>query len=207
MALFIPTLQLGPFIFLGFEEPESIHFGKEQSSYKHILIGGGRVIDLLGAGDPDITWTGYFVGATAQYRARYMESLVKAGKPLLLKTSSFIKQVVITSFTYDFHKVFPITYNITLQVIQDLTLPVNFQIPGDITDAINSALIEANDIAILVANPSVTSALALVLIAVEAVGSFTASTNVAINAAISATQGAISATDAASAIASTGAYT
>lgn len=189
MAL-LPILRLGDFDFMGFEEPESLTFGKEQSSYKHVLIGGGRVIDLLGAGDPDITWSGYFTGFQGEFRARYIEGLVKAGKPLLLKTASFIKQVVITRFIWNFHKVFPISYTITVQVIQDQTLPVDFIIPGDITDTILNALIQAQDIAVLINNPSITSALALALTAAQLAAPFTGATNIQINAALAAAQAA-----------------
>ncbi len=189
-ALLTPVLQLGPFIFEGYEEPEAITFGKEQSSYKHILIGGGRVIDLMGAGDPDITWSGYFTGFQAEYRARFIDGLVKAGQSVNLATSDIIKQVVITSFSWEFHYVFPVRYTITVQVINDLTLPVTFLVPGDITSTILGALQQAQDIALLVANPSITSALALAVIAAQNASPFAAASNVAINAALSAAQAA-----------------
>jgi hypothetical protein len=190
MAILTPTLQLGDFIFTGVEEPESLTFGKEESAYKHILIGGGRVIDLLGAGDPDISWSGFFTGFQAQYRARYMETLLKAEKPLLLKTANFVKQVVITSFKFDYHKVWPIQYTITVQVIQDQTQPITFQVPGDITDAVLNAMLEAQDLAILIADGSITSAIALALAALDNASPLTGATNTQLIAAISAAQGA-----------------
>lgn len=190
MAITTPILQLGDFDFLGFEEPESVTFGKEQSATKHMLIGGGRVIDLLGAGDPDISWSGYFTGFQAEFRARFIENLVKAGKPLLLKTSQFVKNVVITRFTYGYHKVFPIAYSITLMVIEDKTLPVTFQVPGDITDTVLSALLEAMDIAILIADGSISSALALALIAAEEAAPFASASSASIAAALAAAQAA-----------------
>jgi hypothetical protein len=190
MAILTPTLQLGDFIFTGVEEPESLKFGKEQSAHKHVLIGGGRVIDLLGAGDPDISWTGFFTGFQAPFRARFMETLVTAAKPLLLKTSSFVKQVVITSFSWDYHKVWPIQYTITVQVIQDQTQPINFQVPGDITDAILNSILEAQDLAILIADGSINSAIAIALIAADNASPFTSATNVELIAALSAAQGA-----------------
>ncbi len=189
-SVLTPILQLGDFDFLGFEEPESVTFGKEQAAYKHILIGGGRVIDLLGAGDPDISWSGYFTGFQAEFRARFLENLTKTGKSLLLKTSTFVKEVVVTRFTYGYHKVFPISYTITLQVVQDKTSPINVIIPGDLTDTVISALIEAQDIAILIANPSVSSAIALALIAAQEAAPLTGASNVQINAALAAAQAA-----------------
>jgi hypothetical protein len=197
MALLTPTLQLSDgtggfnnFDFLGFEQPTSVIFGKEQSSYKHILIGGGRVIDMLGAGDPDITWSGYFVGALAVPRAQFLEQLAKSGKQLTLTTNQFSKNVVITRFTYGFHEVFPITYNISLQVVQDNTAPVTFLVPGDLTTSILEALIAAQDIAQLVANPSVGSAIALALIASQAAAPFSTATSAEVNTALVAAQNA-----------------
>lgn len=186
MAILTPTLQLGPFMFSGFEEPEALTFGKEQSTYKHLLIGGGRIIDCLGAGDPDITWSGYFTGFQAQFRAQYIEGLVKSGQAVLLKTGTFVKNVVITKFNYGYHKVFPIQYTITVQVIQDETLPVSFIVPADITDTITNAMIQVNDIATLINNPSILSAAALALIAIDNASPFTSASNVQINAALAA---------------------
>lgn len=197
LPILTPVLQLGDFDFVGFEEPTEVRFGKEQLTYKHILIGGGRVIDMMGAGDTDISWSGYFTGFQAQYRAQFLQQMLSEGKPLLLKTSQFVKQVVIKDFTWGFHFVFPISYTITLQVIQDQTQPVDFLIPPDITFTIISALIQAQDIAILINNASVSSAIALALIAAQAASPFDQATNVQINAALAAAQNAQAAISAA----------
>lgn len=195
MQLFNPTLQLSSgssffsdFDFLGFEQPESIRLGKQQSSYKHILIGGGRVIDLLGAGDPDITWTGYFRGPGSIQRAQFLQQMAAAGTQITLTAGPFIKLVVITSFVFDYKQVFPMPYTITLQVIQDLTSPVPFLVPGDLTNTILEALIQAQDIAQLLANPSISSALALALIAAQVASPFDTASVADINAALSAAQ-------------------
>lgn len=183
-----PVLQLGTFDFIGLEQPESVLFGKEQSAYKHILIGGGRIIDLLGAGNPDITWSGYFIGQTAIERAQFLEQMVQSAQPLQLTTAQFVKQVVITNFSYDFRFVFPVRYTITLQVIQDETAPVNFLIPGDLSQVTLEAILQAQDIATLIANPSINSAIALALIAAQAASPFDAASNVLINGMISSSQ-------------------
>lgn len=189
-ALLTPILSLGDFDFVGAEEPESVTFGKEQASYTHILIGGGHVVDLLGAGDPDISWSGYFTGIQAQFRAQYLENLCKQGQSLNLVTSTFVKQVVITRFTYGFHFIYPIRYTITLKVIQDLTLPVNYIIPPDITISVTSALIQAQDLAIQVGNLDVMNAIALTLTAIQNASPLTSAPNTAINASLIAAQNA-----------------
>jgi hypothetical protein len=190
MSLFQPVLQLGTFDFLRFEEPESVTFGKSQDTYVHQLIGGGRVIDVMGAHEPDIQWSGYFTGAQAEDRARFVESMTKKGNMLILTTSQFVKKVIIKDFTYGFHFVYPIAYSITLEVIQDLTLPVNFAVPGDLSDTILSALLEAEDIATLVADGSVQSAIALALIAAQEAAPFIGASNAVLNAALAAAQNA-----------------
>lgn len=181
------------FIFDTFEEPTQVVFGKEQSTYKHLLIGGGRIIDVMGAGDPDLTWSGYFVGTAGIDRARYLEGLAMKGKALTLTTDQFVKQVIISRFTYGFHYIYPVQYTITVQVIQDLTLPVNFLIPGDLTDTIISALVQASDIATLVGDPNVTNALALANIAAQAASPFNAATAAQVSAALAAAQNALAA--------------
>lgn len=189
-SLLQPVLSLGEFDFVGVEEPEAIEFGKEQMAYTHLLIGGGHVVDLLGAGDPDISWSGYFTGFQAEFRARFLENLCKQGQPLNLTTGDFIKQVVITRFTYGFHFVYPIRYSITLKVIQDLTTPVTIIIPPDITISVITALIQAQDYAAEINNPSVSSALALTLGLVENAAPLTGASSNDINAILSAAQNA-----------------
>lgn len=199
MALLTPILSLktpiGTFDFVGFEQPSGVTFGKEQSSYKHILVGGGRVIDLLGAGDPDITWSGYFTGENGILRAQFLESVVNTNQELTLTATQYVKQVVVTKFTYGFHAVFPIAYSITLQVVQDKTQPVSFVVPPDLTTTVIEALIQAQDIASFIHNPSVSSTLALALTAAEQAAPFSSATAAAVTAALSAAQAALLATN------------
>lgn len=207
MASLLPVLTLTPkggsafdtlldgFIFEGFEEPYELNFGKEQSAYKHILIGGGRVIDLMGAGDPDITWSGYFTGFQAPFRARFLETLCKEGKTLTLRTNVFVKDVVITKFTFGQHEIWPIQYTITVQVIEDKTSPVNFQVPGDLTITTLEYLFQAETIADLINDPDINSALALAVQAAQAAAPFDSAAGEAIAAALSAAQNASSVVD------------
>jgi hypothetical protein len=202
MATILPVLSLTPktdslvdtitesFVFEGFEEPYEINFGKEQSAYKHVLIGGGRVIDMMGAGDPDITWSGYFTGFQAPLRARYLETLCKQGQPLTLRTNAFVKEVVITKFTFGQHEIWPIQYTLTLMVIEDKTSPVNFAIPGDLTITVLEYLFQAEAIATAIGNGSISGALAAAIAASQAAAPFDSASNEAIAAALSAAQNA-----------------
>lgn len=204
MATILPVLSLTPktdsvldtviesFVFEGYEEPYEVNFGKEQSSCKHILIGGGRVIDMMGAGDPDITWSGYFTGFQATLRARYLETLCKQGQPLTLRTNAFIKEVVISKFTFGQHEIWPIQYTITVQVIEDKTLPVNFAVPGDLTITVLEYLFQAEAIAAAISNGGINGALAAAIAASEAAAPFDSASNAAISAALAAAQNAAS---------------
>jgi hypothetical protein len=192
MASILPVLTLGDFIFEGFEEPYEVVFGKEQAAYKHILIGGGRIIDLMGAGDPDITWSGYFTGFQAPLRARFLETLCNEGKSLTLRTNAFVKEVVITKFTFGQHEIWPIQYTITVQVIQDKTLPINFQVPGDLTITILEYLFQAETIAALINEGGLTGALGLAIQAAEAASPFDSAANEAISLALSSAQNVVS---------------
>lgn len=202
MASILPVLTLTPkpgtafdspldiFIFEGFEEPSTVLFGKEQSSCKHLLIGGGRVIDLMGAGDPDITFNGYFTGLQAPLRARYLETLCQQGVTLTLRTNIFSKDVVIKKITFGQREILPIPYTITLEVIKDNTLPINFAVPGDLTITVLEYLFQVQNIAALVNDPDVNSAIALAIQAAEAAAPFDGASNEQIALALSAAQNA-----------------
>jgi len=209
MASILPVLTLTPkttslintvlkaFVFEGFEEPYELNFGKEQAAYKHILIGGGRVIDMMGAGDPDITWSGYFTGFQATFRARALEALCAKGQSLTLRTNAFVKEVVISKFTFGQHEVWPIQYTITVQVIEDKTLPVNFVVPGDLTITTLEYLFQAEILATLIKDGSVSAAIAAAIEAAQLAAPFDAAANDKIAAALSAAQNANSVVNAA----------
>lgn len=204
MANFLPVLTLTPkgasvldafvdgFVFEGFEEPYEVVFGKEQAAYKHILIGGGRVIDMMGAGDPDITWSGYFTGFQAPFRAQYLNTLCNEGKTLTLRTNIFVKDIVITKFTFGQHETWPIQYTITVQVVQDQTLPINIQVPGDLTITALEYLFQAETIAAVINEGGITGAIAAAIQAAQLAAPFDGASNAAVSAALAAAQNASS---------------
>jgi hypothetical protein len=58
-------------------------------------------------------------------------------------------------------------YSITLNVIQDLNKPLSVLLPVGYNDAIINMLAEANDLALLISNPSILSAMALLSAAIN----------------------------------------
>lgn len=115
------TLTLGDFEFARYEIPESIPFGGEQRLNVHELVGGVRVVDVLGAVSVPIEWSGFFVGENGLSRARYLDTLRKAGRPLELAWSQLYYLVVIQSFHCDFKNIGRIPYRISCTVVKDLT--------------------------------------------------------------------------------------
>jgi hypothetical protein len=174
------TVTLGEFVFKNFEVPPSINFGGEQRLHVHELIGGQRIVDAMGKADSDISWSGIFTGFDSAERARFLDTLRVQGAPQILTYSNFRYNVLIKSFTAQFKETY-IDYSISLEVIQDLTLPVTIVAPVGFDQAIQDAFILANDIAVLLANPSITSAMALLEIGINNIPNFSEATQAEIN--------------------------
>lgn len=158
MAVF---LTLGPITFANFEIPEQINFGGAQSLSVKKLVGGQRVVDAMGRDDADISWSGLFQGATAEFRANYLDGLRVAGAPLPLSWSQHNYSVVIKEFSPVFNRFYWIPYSITCTVVQNLNLPFPVLLPVAYNDAINNQLTEANDLAEVINNPSISSSIAI----------------------------------------------
>jgi len=166
-------LTLGNITFQNFEVPESINFGGDQMLSVKRMVGGKREVQAMGRDDSDITWTGLFQGESANFRASYLDGQRVAGKPLPLFWSMYNYMVVIKNFHADFKRFYWIPYTITCTVVQDLNKPFPVLLPVAYDDAIRNAMTEANDIALLLKNPSISSSIALVGNAVNSVASFT----------------------------------
>lgn len=111
------VLTLGAIAFQRFEVPEEINFGGEQRVVTHDLVGGTRVVDVMGAFEDDKVWSGTFEGSNAEARARALEAMFKAGRKVRLTWSEFSYDVVITKFAARFRKKRFIPYQITCLVI------------------------------------------------------------------------------------------
>jgi hypothetical protein len=91
-------LQLGPLLFQDFEVPERLRFGGKQRLAVHVLPGGGRVVDAMGADEEAISWCGVFSGPAASERAALLDGMRRAGDTLPLSWSGSRYTVVIDSF-------------------------------------------------------------------------------------------------------------
>lgn len=175
-------LKLGEVKFSNYEIPESINFGGKQSLSVKRLIGGKRRIDAMGRDDADIAWSGMFRGSTGLARALFLDSMRINGTALPLTWSQFNYQVVIEEFSASFERFYEIPYKIKIVVIQDLNKPFPVLLPVAYNDAIQNAITEASAIAFTIADPSVSSALALLSVAINVVGNVQNATNTELNA-------------------------
>ncbi len=130
---------LGDVTFQDFEVPERIRFGGEQRTAVHELIGGGRVVDVLGGQPAEIGFHGIFSGTDAAARAQSLDSARAAGAVLALGWDGFFYHVVIADFEAAYEKPFWIPFRITCLAVSDsaiaaaaIVIPVGSLISSDL---------------------------------------------------------------------------
>lgn len=164
-------LTLGQVTFADFEIPERINFGGDQSLSVKQLVGGQRIIDAMGRIDDDISWSGMFFESVATQRAQFLDQMRSSGNVFNLSFAQFNFSVIIRSFKASFERTYQIPYSISCTVIQNLNLPLNVLVPAQYNDAIMNQLTQANDLALLIKNANISSAMALVTAAINSVPS------------------------------------
>ncbi|MCQ9154072.1 hypothetical protein [Acidomonas methanolica] len=93
---------IGGMVLTGLEVPDELVVGGQQQLTVHRLLGGGRVIDVLG-NDPDrLILRGRFVGPQAQARARMVERMRAAGAAVAFSAAGLSCQVWIAQFAYSY---------------------------------------------------------------------------------------------------------
>lgn len=163
------NLTLGPITFATYEIPQKINFGGSQALSIKQLVGGQRIVDAMGRVDDDITWSGLFFGSTANFRAKFLDQMRVGGLPWVLTWSIYNYSVVIKDFRPSFERTYQIPYTITVTIIQDLTKPIPILLPVSYNDAIQSLMIQANDLAVIANNANVTTAMAALAVALNAI--------------------------------------
>jgi hypothetical protein len=117
------TLTLGGVDFQDFEIPDEIAAGGGQLLQVHKYAGGKRTVDAFGPDDEPLSWSGIFFDVSAEPRCQQLDAMRKAGAPVALTWSSFSYQVVIRAFKFKFQRFYQISYELELEVVQDLTQP------------------------------------------------------------------------------------
>lgn len=115
----IARLVLGSVAFRDFEVPERIVFGGTQKLAVHELPGGGRVIDVMGAQNADLVWSGVFSGADAAERVRLLDGLRLLAAEVPLSWDVFAYTVIIERFEAEYTNPWWIPYHLVCKIVQD----------------------------------------------------------------------------------------
>ena len=114
------TVTLGLVTLNAFEIPATITFGGKQRLAVHDLPGGGRVIDVLGGTDTDITFGGIISGSDADTRAQLLDAMRIAGTSLPLSWGEQYFIVIISEADFDYRKPWWIPYRLRCVVQSNL---------------------------------------------------------------------------------------
>lgn len=114
------SVTLGGVAFRDFEIPVEIVFGGKQLVAVHQPVGGGRVVDVLGASPGEIKFGGTFSGPDAEVRAQLLDAARDAGATLPLAWGGFGYDVVIVSFSARYQKPWWIPFEIVLLSVENL---------------------------------------------------------------------------------------
>jgi len=166
------TVTLGDFTFGRFEIPENIPFGVSQTTNVHRLVGGKRIIDVLGRDPHPLSWSGWFVGENAMAAARYLKTMVEAGKTVPLTWDELAYTVIITELSCDFRLPWRIPYQIRCEVVTDDTAPLDDVPPLSAEQLVNDDFADASTLSSLIGDTTLTGLMGTLGSAVTAVGDF-----------------------------------
>ena len=117
------NLMLGSVQFTLDELPERISLGGSQEVAVRKYAGGEIDVQTLGAFDDVISWSGVLWFTDALSRAKAINDIRMAGKPVTLQVGTQSVQVVVTRFKYDYENDFYIPYSIDMQPMGVLAVP------------------------------------------------------------------------------------
>ena len=96
------SFKLGSVTFQSLEVPESLTFGGIVRNDVRYQPGGGKRVGLLGAYEDDLAWSGVFLGAHSVSRARALDAMRQAQKPVAFKGAGESRQVIINTFRWQY---------------------------------------------------------------------------------------------------------
>lgn len=174
-------LKLGSFVFADMEIPEKVPFGGRQSLAAHDMIGGGRVVDAMGAFEESITWSGLFRGPQAMARASELDQFRIAGKPLPLTWWDRRFTVVIETFKADFQRFYLVPYSITCMVVKNEARTPGAATGPSADSQIRADMATASGLATTVNDGGLTATMTTLQSAVSSVSDFAKATQTTIN--------------------------
>jgi hypothetical protein len=157
---FATRLIVGDVEFTGLEVPESVTIGAKQQMVVHKLVGGKRIVDVLGVDYDNLSWSGWMTGATAGDRVTALETLRDVGAPLAFSIDGYYFSVLIQSFNQRFEHVYRRFYSIDLLIVSSLDTPVTENaLAGTLDNLINSDVGESLGLASIINSNAVTNAI------------------------------------------------
>ena len=140
----VTRLMLGEFEFLEFEVPQRMVIAGRQKTVQHQLIGGQRIVDVLGTEYEPLTWSGIITGSYAGERVSALERMRDAGHPVVLTLDDYRFTVVITSFSPVYEFAWRRPYTIEVAVVRNEGAPHRVDaLTGALQGLINSDLSRA----------------------------------------------------------------
>ncbi len=156
-----------------FEVPERIALPGRQKVVIHQMIGGKRVLDVLGVEYDALTWSGIINGPDASSRVQLFEAKRDAGKVVTLTCDDFSFDGVITSFAPVYEYEFRRPYSIEIAVLKRNDTPVKVDaLTGALTGLVNSDVGSALGLTDTINIASVTAAVKEVQSVVSTVSDF-----------------------------------
>lgn len=181
----VTRLMLGDFEFMEFEVPEQIAIHGRQKTVQHQIIGGHRIIDVLGTEYEPLTWSGIITGAQAGERVSVLERMRDAGHPVVLTLDDYRFTVVITAFNPAYEYVWRRPYSIEVAVVCNEGSPERVDaLTGALRGLIDSDLGRALGLASIINVDAVTQAVRNLHQAVKAVTDFAHATVAQVQAVV-----------------------
>jgi len=156
----VTRLMLGDFEFMEFEVPEQVVIHGRQKTVQHQMIGGHRIIDVLGTEYEPLTWSGTITGSQAGERVSALERMRDAGHPVLLTLDDYRFTVVITAFSPVYAFVWRRPYSIEVAIVRNEGTPAKVDaLTGALRELIDSDLGRALGLASIINVDAVTQAI------------------------------------------------
>lgn len=169
----VTRLVLGDFEFLDFEVPERLALPGRQKIVLHQMVGGKRVIDVLGVEYDPLTWSGVFTGSQAGDRVKALECMRDAGKELTLTLDDYSFSVVITSFVPVYEFIYRRSYTIEVAIVACNASPLRVDaLTGALQGLLDSDIGQALGLSDVIDVSTVTAAVTTVQSAVKQVTDF-----------------------------------
>ncbi len=169
----VTRLVLGDFEFLDFEVPERLALPGRQKTVLHQMVGGKRVIDVLGVEYDPLTWSGVITGSQSGDRVKALERMRDAGEKLTLTLDDYSYTVVITTFTPVYEFIYRRPYSIEVAIVANNASPLKVDaLTGALQGLLDSDIGQALGLSDIIDVSTVTNAVATVQSAVKEVTDF-----------------------------------